>query len=163
MDETQIAEWNKVVKPGDEVWHLGDFTLGTNAQEYLIRLNGYVNFVIPTFHHDRKWYWDCLRVQEKRGFPYQTVNGDITFYPPIELITPFIGEAHVPITLSHFPLAHWPREHYGGWCLHSHSHSNYQGTGKILDVGVDNVNKIWGAYRPVSLEEVAEHMKSREG
>ncbi len=27
-DETLIANWNAVVRPGDEIWHLGDFAYG---------------------------------------------------------------------------------------------------------------------------------------
>jgi calcineurin-like phosphoesterase family protein len=27
MDREMVAHWNSVVKPGDEVWHLGDFAI----------------------------------------------------------------------------------------------------------------------------------------
>src|SRR5258707_15236022 len=31
MDEALIAGWNERVRPGDEVWHLGDFALNRSA------------------------------------------------------------------------------------------------------------------------------------
>ena len=41
------------------------------------------------------------------------------------------------LVLSHFPFAIWDRRHYGSIHLHGHSHGNYQGEGRIMDVGVD--------------------------
>ncbi|WP_251982314.1 metallophosphoesterase [Methylobacterium sp. B1] len=42
-DETLIAAWNSVVRPADEVWHLGDFAYRCtqeHAQRCFDRLNG---------------------------------------------------------------------------------------------------------------------------
>jgi len=42
MDERIIDNWNKVVKPGDHVWHLGDFSFGGKDKiaGYVGRLHG---------------------------------------------------------------------------------------------------------------------------
>ena len=42
MNERMINNWNTVVKPGDHVWHLGDFAMGnhTVAERIIKRLHG---------------------------------------------------------------------------------------------------------------------------
>ena len=41
MDEALVANWNAVVGPSDEVWHLGDFAVGHRDPAGLLsRLNG---------------------------------------------------------------------------------------------------------------------------
>ena len=43
MDEIIIERWNKVVKPNDKVYHLGDIMMGSKAGElakYMLRLHG---------------------------------------------------------------------------------------------------------------------------
>jgi calcineurin-like phosphoesterase family protein len=47
MDTGLIANWNARVKPGDTVWHLGDFTLANaeTAEEYLRHLNGNIQLL----------------------------------------------------------------------------------------------------------------------
>ena len=32
MDQTMIDRWNSVVKPEDEIWHLGDFAVRQSAE-----------------------------------------------------------------------------------------------------------------------------------
>jgi len=149
-DEALTGEWNRVVGLKDTVYHLGDFTLGgeATARRYFARLNGRVCILGNEFHHDRRWL---------SGGPYWTKYYEVVILPPIHTMK-IDG---LFIVLCHFPLVIWPRKHYMAIHLHSHSHGRYQGEGKILDVGVDNVNKIWGAYRLVSLDEVSEYMEGR--
>jgi calcineurin-like phosphoesterase family protein len=40
MDEAMIDNWNRVVKPGDRVYHLGDVVINRKALVTLNRLNG---------------------------------------------------------------------------------------------------------------------------
>ena len=42
MDEAMIAAWNAVVKPGDRIYHLGDFSFHRpeKGQKILSRLSG---------------------------------------------------------------------------------------------------------------------------
>jgi len=149
-DDALIVERNRVVGPNDTVYDIGDFTLGDEkmARSYFLRLNGKVCILGNAFHHDKRWL--------KSG-PYWTRHHKVMILPPIHTMK--VDDLF--IALCHFPFAVWNRKHYGSLHLHAHSHGNYQGEGKILDVGVDNVNKIWGSYRPVSLTEIVEYMEGR--
>jgi calcineurin-like phosphoesterase family protein len=40
MDEHMVASWNSVVRPGDRVYHLGDFVIKRAALPVIDRLNG---------------------------------------------------------------------------------------------------------------------------
>jgi calcineurin-like phosphoesterase family protein len=55
MDEAMIERWNRVVKPGDTVYHLGDVMMGQNMRERLAtlrsRLSGHITLVLG--NHDR--------------------------------------------------------------------------------------------------------------
>lgn len=51
MDEALIENWNEVVRPGDLVYHLGDFCWGADATKYTSRLNG--DIVNIRGNHDR--------------------------------------------------------------------------------------------------------------
>lgn len=52
MDETLIANWNKVVSEQDRVFHLGDFSTAGREKEYLERLNGRI-FLVKGNHDGR--------------------------------------------------------------------------------------------------------------
>ncbi len=77
----------------------------------------------------------------------------------VVLEVPELGEndRSLAITLCHYPLAEWDRKHYGAWDLHSHSHGNYSGEGKVLDIGVDCMN-----FYPTSLKEITRVMAKKE-
>ena len=69
------------------------------------------------------------------------------------------------IHLCHYPLFTWSHYHYGGIHLYGHCHSTIEEQlDKInpermsMDVGVDNIFKLFGEYRPISLEEVVEFL-----
>lgn len=133
MDETIIANHNSVVKPGDTVYHVGDFALNNNyvfvQDHYIRRLNG--DHVFLEGSHD-KWLKRARQICEFRD-----------------------GEQ--VIVLCHYAMRVWPKSHYGSWQAHGHSHGGLPSIGKQYDVGVDNNN-----FFPVSLTQFAEIMATKE-
>ena len=54
MNQYMIDKWNSVVRPGDKVFHLGDFSLGMNEEEvtHLVsKLHG--DIILVRGNHDR--------------------------------------------------------------------------------------------------------------
>jgi len=53
MDEKIIENWNKVIRPQDKVYHLGDVYIGSqqNCKHILMRLNGHKRLVLG--NHDK--------------------------------------------------------------------------------------------------------------
>lgn len=113
MEEVLVYKWNRKVKPGDTIYHLGDFCFGSKAHTERIwaRLNG--NIIKIKGNHD------------KEGIPYLEIK---------------IGKQH--IVLCHYPFVTWNKSRWGAWHLFGHCHGSYEGKGKSLDVGWDAHGKI---------------------
>jgi len=126
MNESLIINWNSVVRPGDVVYHLGDFAFRRHRY-FAERLHGQI--VLIEGSHDR------MAAAEGKAFqqvgPRHTVKGE------------------PDIILSHYAMRVWPRGHYGTWHLFGHSHGHLPPHGKSFDVGVD----AWDMW-PVSLDQV---------
>jgi calcineurin-like phosphoesterase family protein len=138
-DRALIEEWNAVVKPGDDIYHLGDFTLmgKSDAERILYQLKGNIHVLCTPWHHDRQWlakkpelenvdYLDSVQVLSLEGYT---------------------------IVLCHYPFEVWDRRHYGSFHFHGHSHGNLARIANRLDVGVDNAYRLLGRYRPFELSE----------
>ena len=142
MNETMIRNWNERVKPGDLVYHVGDFALMLRTDEQLDnlvrRLNGQIHLVRG--NHDHKRTRKCKKFASVQDY--------------LEIK---IGEQR--IVLCHYAFRVWNKSHYSSWNLHGHSHGslprNYDQ--KQLDVGVD----CWD-YRPISFDEVTKEMKKHK-
>jgi calcineurin-like phosphoesterase family protein len=144
MDEIMIQRWNEVVSPNDTVYHLGDFTLGADAKSYILRLNGQINFVVPDFHHDKRW------LKNKPDLP------NVEY---LSSIYPLKVNKDILIVMCHYPFAAgaFERAHYGAWHLYGHVHSpNFHLAGFCLNVGVDHHN-----FYPVSLDYITKYMLKR--
>jgi calcineurin-like phosphoesterase family protein len=148
MHEQIVQAWNSRVKPGDVVYHLGDFAIsyGKKHQDaidaILFRLYG--NKFLIKGNHDRKevtsnHHWTAVH-------DYHELKVDM-------------GGIHKQrIIMCHYPLKSWNQMHRGSWMLHGHCHGNLtHDKGRIMDVGVD-VHE----YAPISLDMVAAYMSSRE-
>lgn len=147
MTRKFINKWNERVKPGDTVYHLGDFALSygekhrelinnlladLNGQKWLIKGN-----------HDRKEVTSNPRWV--KVIDYHEIKVDLG------------GEHKQRIVMCHYAMRVWNQCHRGSWMLHGHSHGNLTDIGgKTMDVGVD-----CHEYRPISLEEVASYMETR--
>lgn len=139
MDASLIERWNQRVKPGDTVYHLGDFALVRSKdlhliQKYVQALNGQIHLIMG--NHDQK------RAKGLAGFAEVKEYKEIT-----------VGEQK--IILLHYAMKVWNKSHFGSWQLHGHSHGSLPRdiTMKQIDVGVD----VWN-YAPISFEEVEVEM-----
>ncbi len=136
MDEALIKAWNLVVKPEDEVYHLGDVFFGnlTYAGEVLDRLNGVKTLIRG--NHDYKTGF--LKEFFAEVVKEKTLNlPEGTFY------------------LKHKPQETWDTEFH----LHGHTHGTLENfpVNNRMDVGVDCSS----TYAPFSLTEVLELLGER--
>lgn len=142
MNEQFIKNWNAVVRPDDQVYHMGDFAF--LPSEYAIqiarRLNGKKFLVFG--NHDRKLRKDPAFLKFfiwARDFAEIKINDQ-------------------DITLCHYAMRVWNKSHHGAWQLFGHSHGTIpDDPGSLsLDVGVD----CWD-YTPVSLDQITKRMKAK--
>lgn len=153
MNEEMVLRWNNRVTDRDEVFIIGDFTLGNYemARVWLDRLNGKI-FVVPSIGHDRKWVRQ-YNLEQKQD--HQKIK--IKMLSPIHRLK---DEGHTLI-LCHYPLLTWENSFHGAIHLHGHEHGRQGVMGWSgdyaeasepafrVDVGVDN----WD-FRPITLEEI---------
>jgi len=137
MDEKLIENWNQFVKPGDTVYHLGDFAFAKTSEDvekYLCRLNGTIYLI--TGNHDKE------PTLSAKGFYLKNIYKEIIVQ-------------NTKIILFHYPLIEWQRKFHNALCFHGHCHGNIEAWKKehnfcnLIDVGVDCWN-----YRPVSLRQI---------
>ena len=147
-DAWAVDLWNREVSPSDDVYHLGDFCFSSRYEDvksFVSSLSGHKHFILG--NHDKE---DNFRKLHKEGL--------IESYGHYKEIK--IGDTKT--VLFHFPITAWNRQHYGSWCLHGHCHSNLQGQGKILDVGLDMSYLLYGEHRFFTEEDIKKFMDSRE-
>lgn len=136
MDEMLIRNWNLVVRQEDEVWHLGDFALESDAKRLrsiFRRLNGRKRLVIG--NHDSA---------ETLALPWAA--------PPTHVAETSVEG--IRVVMCHYGLRIWPGMRRKAISLYGHSHGRLPGTSMSLDVGVD----CWG-FTPVRLEDIKRRMK----
>jgi calcineurin-like phosphoesterase family protein len=134
MDDHMISNWNKLVKPGDIVYHLGDFAF-RNVERYINCLPGNIHLIFGNHDHMARKKRDLF--DWTGDFKEIKVNGQ-------------------KIVLCHYALRVWNKSHHGAWHLYGHSHGTLPDLGNQLafDCGVDCWN-----YRPINFEEVKEQMQ----
>ena len=119
-DNFLIENWNDKIRPGDMVYHLGDFAFGKKEfiQKVRSRLNGKIHLILGG--HDYK------NGIHKMGNLFTSIS---------DLKT--IRFNHQKITLCHYSMRVWPGSHYNSYHLFGHSHCKLAPFGKSFDVGVD--------------------------
>lgn len=143
MREDFIKRHNEVVKPGDLVYHLGDFSFADVEESTKIarRLNGQRYLIFG--NHDK-------RLRKERDFLAQWIWAK-------DFAEIKIGDQK--IVLCHYPLLTWGGSHKGSWNLHGHCHGSLPEDkhARRVDVGVD----CWD-YRPAHFDEIYKVMSIKE-
>jgi calcineurin-like phosphoesterase family protein len=147
MDDAIVSAWNRSVKPGDHVYHLGDVTFsGHQRTAYLLSiLNGQKHLIRGNHDH--------LNANVMRHFVSEHD------YKEVRLPEALGGQK---LILSHFPMRSWNKMHYGSIQLHGHSHGTLPPQGRQLDVGIDSAIKIFGGIALFSETDVHNLTYDRE-
>lgn len=166
MNEVLVSNWNDVVGPDDEVFHLGDVALGPweKWDGILSRLNGHKILVIG--NHDKIFAGNKPAYQQRfiehynRWFDdyYNNIGGGIELSNGTEVNLshfPYDGDSHDGDRYTDYRL-----KDTGVPLIHGHTHSKNrltpsQKSSIQIHVGVD----AWD-YRPVSEDEVIELIDS---
>ena len=167
MNEVLIENWNRVVGPDDEVFHLGDVALGPWDQwdGLLSRLNGFKTLVIG--NHDRIFAGESEKKRE-RFYPHYAEWFDVM----TDKVENFRLSDGTMVNMSHFPYdgdSHGEDRYNefrlpdeGKTLIHGHTHLNQivsrseAGTLQV-HVGMDAFD-----YHPVSEEQVIALIQAQE-
>ncbi len=155
-DEYLINEINRLVKPTDILWHLGDFGLGFAWKDRLpeIRTKIKCQTIYLVFgNHD-----GVIENSIGKIFPDDTEKAikacfNWTGYLKFGKIS---GRSMV---LCHYAMLTWPWQHHDSIHCFGHSHSNLKlpkeiENSKMIDVGVDTKHYGHKQYSPYLAEEI---------
>lgn len=143
MDETMIDNWNRVVRPVDKVYHLGDVAINQKALPNILpRLNGKKRLVRG--NHDV--------FKSKEYFKYFDEIYGVRVFGKEGFIC-----SHIPIHTE--SLSRWKAN------VHGHLHSNkviyddpleiYMEDERYINVSVEQIN-----YTPIELEQIMEKVNA---
>jgi len=151
MDDHMIDMVNNCVCRDDELYFLGDFAWQTSRYgHYRSRLNVRKFHVVRGNHDSSSLAKYCSTFDHMlfRKFPLRPLD-----------------QHPVKIHMTHYPLLSWDGLHHGGLHLYGHSHGTYEEKldwifpgRRAMDVGIDNIHRLTGEWRPISLVEVAERL-----
>lgn len=143
MNEAMIRNYNSVVMPHDNVYHMGDFGFCTieQADQILTRLNGRKFFIWG--NHDK--IMEKNPAMMKKHFVWAKNMAEIK-----------IGDTKV--VLCHYAMRVWNRSHHGAVQLYGHSHGTLPDDPNALsmDIGVDP-----NGFYPINWTGVQKHMAKK--
>lgn len=147
MDRHLIDAWNSVVKDGDIVWHLGDFSYHSEDRTKAIfsQLKGRKRLILG--NHDLSNDGSV-----RRSIAGLSWDQEPTHYAETKLD----GER---IILHHYGMRTWSASAHGSWHLYGHSHGRLPAYGRSRDCGVDCGDL---GYAPASFRNLTVGMKAAE-
>ncbi len=155
MNEAIIERWNKVVKEGDTVYHLGDVMMSHYDANIIARLNGFIIFIRGNHDTDNKisGIYEAGRRAHKSWANHDS-------FTTSELIK--FGK--LSLFLCHYPVltANHDDDHFSRHVINLHGHTHQKGNWLIADnpfiyhVGMDSHNST-----PVHIDEVITDIRQR--
>jgi len=152
MNEAIVERWNKVVKPEDIIWNLGDMAMNDidNAVKYLKRLNG-----------TQYWLAGNHDTTNKICTILDTCHNIVMLD---EMYATIIKECGMSIYMSHYPTltANYDDKKFSRHVIALHGHTHQQTNFLQLDnpflyhVGMDSHN-----CTPVHIDEILADVRNR--
>ncbi len=135
MDEVMVDNWNKLVKPQDHVYHLGDVAMEKKLIPIVKRLNGHKRLIFG--NHDIYEYQHYAQAGFEKMMGMRVMDGMIFTHVPIH-----------PESLGRFKIN-----------VHGHLHNRNVMLGKHRDPRYLSVCVEQTGYSPVSLDELKSKIK----
>ena len=147
MNNMIIDEINNKIGQNDILFHLGDWSFGhpSNVKWFRTKIHC-KNIYLLIGNHDNN-----IR---KNKDNIQSLFSSVQDYMEIRI-------DNIRIILMHYPIHSWAGKNKGSIHLFGHTHSKYGGSGKSLDVGIDNYFKLFGSYSPFSYKEIQELIENK--
>jgi calcineurin-like phosphoesterase family protein len=173
MNQVIINSINKYVKQDDTLYFLGDFSFGGvqntwNCYKQLVCKN----IIFITGNHDQHIIRNsklpnCKRINSTQlidGIPNEKEFFDEVYAESLFLATLPYHETFYDKTkfiLCHYPLEEWNDRHHKTIHLHGHQHGRNRIIKNRIDVGIDNAFKIYGEYKPFSVNDIYENIQKQ--
>lgn len=127
QDELLVKNWNKLVKPEDTVWHLGDFTIVKEGLEFRQRLNGKIHLI--------------------RGNKEDIFSDELLlkYFDSVQTQAVYTLKTGEELNLVHYPVLAIPEK----FNLVGHVHKAWAIQANMLNLGVD----VWN-WQPVSENQI---------
>ena len=151
MNEAIVENWNKVVKPDDVVYHLGDTMLNDNKKgiECFKRLNGTIFFIFGNHDSDTRknlLFTECI---------HKVLGGWYAWVMKYDKLSIYMS--HYPTLTSNYDEKHFS-QHVLSLHGHSHQRTNWLDPKNpfLYHVGLDSHNNT-----PVHIDEVITDIRQR--
>lgn len=179
MSQHIIDKINEYVDKKDHLYILGDLYFGKDVKELMTYLRQITckNLYLTLGNHDYlvtnnleefekifKFIGHVIELNHRFPLPEADPNRD-----------PWKGRQM--IVMCHYAMRVWNKSHHGSWMLYGHSHSSLDNLASqkseaipindfylqhpTMDVGVDNINRLFGEYRPISFDELQKHFRKK--
>ena len=150
-----IQNWNSVVKIGDTVYHIGDFT-NLNfefAASIINKLNGEIHFLPGS-----KDYWMKGISKKLISNVFSATNQKCFFEPEIVSVqTGYRNKFLLPIVLCHYPMTLWQGSHGGSLHAYGHCKGNLvMRAPRSIDVSYNIFNK------PININNIIGWLKEKK-
>ena len=159
MSQHIVEQINKYVGQDDILIHLGDWSFGgiENIWSFRKQLNVKIIYLCAG-NHDNSI--------KKNYTAYQCVDENIKYVSAQSLFEVVDDYLEIMIEKNlfccmHFPIEEWNDRHHKSYMLHGHSHGNTPIKKDRLDVGIDNIYKIFGEYKPINYKELMQYFKNQ--
>lgn len=169
MSKHVVEQINKYVNQDDILIHLGDWSFGGieniwNFRKQIKCKNIYL--VLGNHDHHIRNNKELLNTEKILGY----VGGDIMVMGHKYAHELFITVEHylevlIDNTLfccMHFPIEEWNDRHRKSYMLHGHSHGNSPIKKDRLDVGIDNIYKLFGEYKPINYKDLMQYFNNQK-
>lgn len=152
-DREVIACINRTVSRDDELYILGDFAWKTPGK-YRSQIHA-----------------KCFMVMGNHDRPEKTRNvfGEVPMVRTVKIFNKARTDS-MKAVCCHYPMAYWDKSHHGEPHLYGHCHGQREAyldalepQRRAMDVGLDNVFRLYGEYRPLAEWEIFDYMARRSG
>lgn len=156
MSKHVVEQINKYVNQDDILIHLGDWSFGgiENIWNFRKQLNVKTIYLCVGNHdnHIKKNYI-LPNVYEKdlHNSIFEVVDNYLEIMIEKNLFC-----------CMHFPIEEWNDRHRKSYMLHGHSHGNSPIKKDRLDVGIDNIYKLFGEYKPINYKDLMQYFNNQK-